>query len=105
MAPNLRKQNRPEVGFGVVAWKSCNASRGAAVAPSPQRPNRQAFAALLLPRPPPLRVSIRFQQLKVVDELSESIERERVRGHDARMLLEGAVSKGGVVLPEVRPAP
>ena len=39
---------------------------------------------------------------KVVDELSESIERERVRGHDARKLLEGAVSKGGVVLPEVR---
>lgn len=37
--------------------------------------------------------------------MSESIERERVRGHDARMLLEGAVSKGGVVLPEVRPTP
>ena len=41
----------------------------------------------------------------MVDELSESIERERVREHDARMLLEGAVSKGGVVLPEVRPTP
>lgn len=38
----------------------------------------------------------------MVDELTESIERERQRGHDAKMLLEGAVSKGGVVLPEVR---
>lgn len=38
---------------------------------------------------------------KVVDELGESLERERQREHAARAVLEGAVSRGGVVLPEV----
>lgn len=38
---------------------------------------------------------------KVVKELGESLERERHREHDARTVLEGAVSRGGVVLPEV----
>lgn len=38
---------------------------------------------------------------KVVNELGESLERERQREHASRTVLEGAVSKGGVVLPEV----
>lgn len=37
------------------------------------------------------------------DELWEIMERERKRGHDARMLLEWGVSKGAVELSEVRP--
>lgn len=39
---------------------------------------------------------------KVMNELGESLERERQREHAARTVLEGAVSKGGVVLPEVQ---
>lgn len=38
---------------------------------------------------------------KVVNELGESLERERQREHASRTVLEGAVSKGGVILPEV----
>lgn len=36
-----------------------------------------------------------------MNELGESLERERQREHAARTVLGGAVSKGGVVLPEV----
>lgn len=45
------------------------------------------------------------QYTKVVNELGESLERERHREHDARTVLEGAVSRGGVILPEVIPRP
>lgn len=36
-----------------------------------------------------------------MNELGEGLERERQREHAARTVLEGAVSMGGVVLPEV----
>ena len=39
----------------------------------------------------------------MVDGLSGIVEREKKRGHDARMLLEWVLSKGGVSLPKVRP--
>eukprot|EP00752_Nemacystus_decipiens_P010330 g9202.t1 len=37
---------------------------------------------------------------EVVDEMGPFLERERQREHAARIMLEGSVSKGGVVLPE-----
>lgn len=42
------------------------------------------------------------QRSKVINELGENLERERHREHDARRVLEGAVTKGGVILPAVR---
>ena len=71
--------------------------------------NVKANPTHLVPPPSPSPLSLKSSSypldslIKVVDGLSGIVEREKKRGHDARMLLEWVLSKGEVALPKVRP--